>query len=290
MTDRKAALILLFLTALLWSTGGLLIKWIDWHPLAIAGMRSAITAIFLWSYLSSPHFVWSPTQIGGGVASAAATILFVIATKLTTAANAALLLYTAPIYVALFSAWFLQEKVTRIDWLTMGSVIGGMILFFLDKLTFEGVWGNICAILGGMAYAWMVLTLRKQKSESPLETILLGSIITGLAGFPFFFDALPTFSNWVGLVLLGTVQLGIPYILYVKAIKNVSAMEAILILGIEPVLNPVWVFLLFGETPGLWAITGGIIVLLSVTTRGLVLALEKPFFPLNQYTETPKTL
>jgi len=146
MCARQKAVGLLILTGVLWSTGGLLIKWVEWNAPAIAGMRSAIAAVFLFAVLGRPRFTWSGAQIGGGVAYAASALCFVAATRLTTAANAILLVYTAPVYVALLSTWFLREKVTGLDWLTVLLVLGGMGLFFLDRLTLAGWWGNVCAI------------------------------------------------------------------------------------------------------------------------------------------------
>lgn len=270
MPTRLKAVVCLLCTALLWSTGGLLIKWIDWHPMAIASTRSAIAAAFLLIVLQRPRFTWSVVQIGGGIAYASCMLGFVVATKLTTAANAILLVYTAPIYVAVWSAWFLQERVTALDWATILLVLGGMALFFFERLTVEGFWGNICAIVGGMAFAWVVLCLRKQKGTSVLETVLLGNLIAALVGLPFMFHRLPSVSGWIALVLSGTIQLGLAFILYAVAIRSVSALEAILIPMIEPLLNPLWVFLLLGETPSFWAVIGGSIVIVSVTARGLI--------------------
>ena len=110
MSSKSKAIILLICTAILWSKGGFLIKLIDWHPVAIAGGRSIIAALIMWAYVKKPKFTWSNIQIMGAVAYALTVILFVIANKLTTAANSILLLYTGPIYVALFSYWFLKEK------------------------------------------------------------------------------------------------------------------------------------------------------------------------------------
>jgi drug/metabolite transporter (DMT)-like permease len=270
MQERKKAVMFLLCTAVLWSTGGLLIKWIDWHPMAIAGMRSAIAATFLLLVLKRPQFTWSGVQMSGGVAYAASVLSFVVATKLTTAANAILLVYTAPIYVALLSAWFLQERVTGLDWVTIVLVFSGMGLFFFERLTVEGFWGNICAIFGGMAFAWVVLCLRKQQGVSPLETVLLGNILAAVAGLPFMFQAMPSVSSWIALLLSGTLQIGLAFVLYAIAIRNVSALEAILIPTIEPLLNPLWVFLALGELPSVWAVIGGSIVVASVTVRGLL--------------------
>lgn len=274
--ERQIAVFLLILTAVLWSTGGVLIKWVTWHTMAIAGMRSAIAAAFLWAVLRRPQFTWSGLQLGGAVAYTASVLGFVVATKLTTAANAIVLVYTAPIYVALWSPWFLQERITRLDWLTLGLVIGGMGLFFLDHLTIAGWWGNVCAIGSGMATAWVILCLRKQHGTSTLETVLLGNLITALIGAPFMFHALPDLTSWAALMLAGIGQIGFAFILYLRAIKSVSALEASLIPVIEPLLNPLWVLLLIGEVPGRWAILGGAVVILAVTVRGLLATTHTP--------------
>jgi drug/metabolite transporter (DMT)-like permease len=200
----------------------------------------------------------------------------VIATKLTTAANAIVLVYTAPIYVALWSPWFLQEHTTRLDWLALGLAIGGMGLFFLDHLTIAGWWGNVCAIIGGIATAWVVLCLRKQRGASTLETVLLGNLLTALVGSPFMFHTLPDLTSWVALALAGIGQIGLAFVLYTRAIKSVSALEAILIPVIEPLLNPLWVLLLIGEAPGRWALLGGAVVVIAVTARGLLAAAPTP--------------
>lgn len=268
MTQPRAIL-LLVLTAIFWSLGGVLIKWIEWNPMAIAGMRSGIAALVLWAYVRRPHFTWSTAQIGGTVAYAATVTLFVLSNKLTTAANAILLQYTAPIYIALFGSRYLGEKTRGSDWSTIALVMGGMTLFFLDRLTTTNVLGNITAVASGVAFAWLALFLRKQKEGSPLESILLGNILTFLICLPFMFDGGPNMLGWVGLSILGVVQLGVSYILYSIAIRHVTALEAILVPVIEPILNPIWVLLVLGEQPGVWAIIGGAIVIATITFRNL---------------------
>ena len=270
MTPRRQAILFLILASMLWSLGGLLIKLVQWNPLAIAGMRSAITALVLWIYLRRPNFHWSPAQIGGAVAYAGTVILFVLANKLTTAANAIFLQYSSPIYVALFGAWFLGESTRRLDWLVIAIVIGGMALFFLDDLSGGGWWGNICAMLSAVSFAWVVLFLRKQKDGSPFESILLGNLLAALVGTPFMFESMPDARSWLGLILLGVFQLGLAYIFFTAAIKQVSALEAILIPVLEPLLNPLWVILFVGETPSAWACAGGLLVLCAVTARGIL--------------------
>ncbi|WP_422446427.1 DMT family transporter [Thermoanaerobacterium sp. DL9XJH110] len=269
---RMRAIIYLICAALLWSTGGFFIKWVRWNPLAIAGARSAIGAAVIWPVLRGTKFSWTREQLFCAAAYAVTVLLFVIANKLTTAANAILLQYTAPIYVALFSFAVLKEKVTAVDWATIVAVVGGMVLFFFDDIDTKGMVGNILAIVSGMAFATMAMLMRLQKDGSPLSAVFLGNIITALIGFPFMFRSAPSADGLIGLILLGTVQLGLPYILYTTAIKSVSALEAVLIPVIEPIANPVWVFLMLGEPPGKWAIAGGLIVLAAVTLRCAVSA------------------
>jgi drug/metabolite transporter (DMT)-like permease len=266
---KSRAVLFLVIAAVLWSLGGLLIKLVTWNPLAIAGTRSAIAALVMLAFRRKMHFNLSPAQLGGAFCYAATVILFVIANKWTTAANAILLQYTAPIYVALLSTWFLKERITRSDLVTIFAAIGGMVLFFLDDLSRGGFWGNIIAILSGIAFAGTALCLRKQKEGSPLESLFIGNIIAFLIGFPFMLQSPPGATGWIALLALGIFQLGFSYILYAEAIKHVSALEAILIPVIEPVLNPIWVFLLLREKPGTWAILGGVLVILSISLRCL---------------------
>lgn len=271
MTGHKKAVLYLFLAALLWSMGGLLIKSVNWNPMAIAGSRSAIAAVFM-ILLLRPRFRPDKVKILGGIAYAATVTLFVTANKMTTAANAILLQYTAPVYVAVFGWWFLKEKITRIDWITILMVMAGMVLFFMDELSPGNMLGNIIAILSGVAFAWLVLLLRKQKEASPVDSVIIGNIITAIAGLPFMFNNIPDASGWTALLILGIFQLGISYVLYSWAVKHVSAIEAILIPVIEPILNPIWVVIMLGETPGTWALAGGLVVLASITLRSLAVA------------------
>ncbi len=272
--ERTRALLLLVLTAALWSLGGLLIKSVNAHPLAISGIRSAIAAVVILIYIRKPRFTWSFAQIAAAVSYAATVILFVSANKFTTAANAILIQYTAPIYVALFSAWLLKEKVKGIDWVAIAVVLGGMVLFFMESLDTRGLLGNLFAALSGLSFGLFAIFMRMQKDESPIESVILGNLITALIGVPFLFEAMPSSQGWLCLILLGIVQLGIPYILYSEAIKNATALEATLIPVIEPILNPIWVALLLHEIPGLLSILGGIIVVVAVTLRCVVVSIQ----------------
>ncbi|MEK7675003.1 MAG: DMT family transporter [Verrucomicrobiota bacterium] len=267
MSNLNRPVLFLVLASVLWSTGGLLIKSIAWNALAIAGARSAIAAGVVYLLMPRPRFTFSAAQLGAAVCYAATVILFVLANKMTTAANAIFLQYTAPIYIALFGAWFLKEHPTRLDWALIALAQVGIGLFFLDRLTFQGVWGNVSALASGLAFAGLILLLRQQKDGSPVESVLLGNLLTALVCLPFALNSSPAAGSWVGLVLLGVFQLGLSYVLYATAIKQVRALEAVLISTIEPVLNPLWVLVFLGEKPQAWALAGGVLVLTAATVR-----------------------
>jgi len=266
---HPTALFLLAGTALLWSFGGVLIKWVPWHPLAIAGVRSTIALpLLLWAFRGS-RLSGSVWEIAGAIAYSAVVILFVSATKKTTAANAIMLQSIAPALVAVFSGAVLGEPVRRVDWAVLFLVGAGMALFFFDKLNAGGTAGNVMAVGSGVAFATMILCLRKQKHGTPLASVILGNAITALVAVPFLFGPIPGRNGWIGLLLLGFFQIGLSYILYTEAIRHVTALEASLVPMLEPVLNPVWVFVFLGEKPGRFAVFGGILVIGSVVARSL---------------------
>jgi drug/metabolite transporter (DMT)-like permease len=276
LVARRHAVALLVLCAVLWSTGGLLIKWMAWPALAIAGIRSAIAAVVLLLALREWRSPWSWWLGSGALAGAVSMLGFVIATKLTAAANAIFLVYTAPLYVALLSAWVLREPLRRGDWLTLFVVLLGMGCFCVEQLTLEGWVGNLCALGSGLATAWLVVCLRKHAATSPLTILFLANVLVAVAGIPFMFAATSDPVSWGVVLVAGVVQLGVPTVLYGKAIPHVRAIEASLIPVIEPVLNPLWVLLLVGEVPSGWALLGGAIVVGAVTARGLALMWYTP--------------
>jgi drug/metabolite transporter (DMT)-like permease len=260
---------LLLAAALCWSLAGILFKYLPWPPLAAAGGRGLIAALFLlavsWRQL---RFTWSPLQLGAAVAYAACTVLFAAANKLTTAANAILLQYTAPVWVALLGAWLLKERTTWHDWLTIAVVLGGLGLFFYEGLQMGDLPGEGVALASGVAFAIMTILMRKQKDTSPLESIILGNFMGFLVGLRDLVSvpALPA-SGWLALLTLGIVQLGLSYLLYSRAVKHVTALEAVLIPVLEPILNPLWVMLAVGEKPDGVALFGGALVIGAVTVR-----------------------
>jgi drug/metabolite transporter (DMT)-like permease len=257
--------------------GGVLIKGVEWHAPAISATRSAIAAAtIVIFYRGRLHFTWSRWQIAGALAYAATVMLFVLANKLTTAANAILLQYTAPIYIALLAPWFLGEPSRRRDWVIIGITLAGMALFFFDQLSAKGMAGNLVAIASGVSFAALTLFMRKQKDGSAVESIVLGNLIAAVLGIPFLRGPFPDTNGWMMLAVLGVVQLGLSYIAYAAAVKRATALEAALVPMLEPILNPIWVLLLLHERPGPFALAGGLVVIGAVAARAVLAVRERP--------------
>ncbi len=265
--DRNRSIFYMILVAILWSTGGILIKLVQWNSLAIAGSKSLIAALTMLIYLRSPKLTISKPQLVGALFYAANVILIVVANKLTTAANVVLLRFTSPVFVAILGFWILKEKVYWYDLVTILGVFGGMILFFIDNIDGGNMLGNIFAVMAGFFLAGVTISFRFQKDGFPMETAFLGNLVAFTITIPFLFQSLPDGRSIVGIFLLGVVQLGISYILYSLAIIHLSALEAILITVLEPILNPIWVFLFLGEKPSFYAILGGLFIIIIVMTR-----------------------
>jgi drug/metabolite transporter (DMT)-like permease len=269
---HRRAIWFLVLTALLWSSSGLLIKIISWQPLSILSARSMIAVVVFWVYLRHLKFRWTRLQVAGAIGYVGAQMLFIMATKLTTAANAIFLQYTSPIYIILLGYGLLGERPQRADWISLFLILAGLLLFFGDHLSLNGFYGNVLAILSGMAMATMVLCMRRQKDGVPAETILLGNMLSALIGLPFLLQEDFSLASLGIVSYLGTFQIGLSFVFYSIAIKHVPALESTLILSMEPILNPLWVFLVMGEAPGRFALIGSALVLGAVTARAMVSA------------------
>jgi len=274
--SKPAAILAMAGCALLWSTAGILIKLVHWPPLAIAGMRSLIGGLLILLYLKKPKSTLSFAQLAAAVSYAATMILFVTANKLTTSANAILLQYTCPVYVAILGAFILKERVRLLDWAIIVIVIAGMVLFFFDELSTEGMTGNIIALVSGVTMALFMVFMRMQKDGSPLESIFLSHGITFLVAIPAIITA-PALSasSVAGIGLLGVFQIGISGMLFSYGVKSITALETVLISTIEPILNPVWVFIFTAELPGPLSLVGGLIILIAVTIRSVIDALPR---------------
>jgi len=269
--DRHIAISLLVLTGLLWSTGGFLIKLISWPPMIIAGFRSGLTALIIIIYSKPSTLKFSFNTWAGALCYTLMVICFVSANKITTAGNVILIQFTAPVYVALFSFSFLGEKSTKIDWIAIFIILLGLGFFFIDEISFNQLWGKILALLSGFGFAGLTLFMRKQKHGRPIDSVLLGNIITFLLCVPFYFDGISyDVRSWSLILFLGIIQLGLPYILYSIAIRHVSALDAIIYPVVEPICSPVFALLFLGEYMSATAQIGGALVILGIVGRGLL--------------------
>jgi drug/metabolite transporter (DMT)-like permease len=270
--------VLLVMCGLFWSSAGLLIKLVDANPVAIWSVRCAVCALTL-GVIGRPTLKnMTRDEWAAAAANALTTGLFVVANKLTTAANAILIQYSAPVWIALLGAWFLGERATRLDWFTIAAVLGGIALFFFERLTVDHVAGNLVALAAGVAYAFQAMCLRRAATRGgdALRALFLGSLMGALIGMPVVLLTLVPTSRTIGaLLVLGVVQQGFAYLCYARAAKDATALEAMLIPVIEPILSPLWVALAVREVPGPWALVGGAVVVGAVTARGL-LARSKP--------------
>ena len=271
MRSATSANIILIIAALMWSVGGLFIKLVDLSPVAITGTRSIAAALVFLLYLRTPQLYWNRYFIAGVISYAAMMLLYVFSIRLTTAANAIFLEFTAPIYVVILGYYILNERITIFDILSMFVIFSGMTLFFIDELSFYGFWGNIMAAVAGVCLGVVTIMIRKEK-ESAFQIVLMGNILTALVCIPFMFAGLQetASTDWFIIFVLGIVQLGIPYILYAKALRKVKALDAILVSMIEPILNPFWVYIFVGEKMGEWALFGGILVLSGSIGRAII--------------------
>ena len=261
LSERRKAILFLMFAAILWSTSGVLVKIMDWQPMAILAGRSLFTSLVFLVYLRRFPTKWTRWKVLAAAASILTQFLFVTSTKLTTAANSIFLQYTAPIYIVLLAFWFLHEKPSRTDWASMVIIFLGLLLFFGDKLSTDGFYGNILAVLSGVTSALMVVSFRAQKDGAPAESILIASLVMAIFGFPFILKETWTVTNWLIIAYLGVFQIGLAFVFFTKAIKHIPALEANLVGTLEPILNPVWVFLFLGESMGSFALIGGLVVL-----------------------------
>ena len=259
--------------AFLWSLAGVFIKLMDWQPFAIAGARSFIAALFLWAVIRRPRFSFSKVQVLSALAYAATMILFVFANKHTTSANAILLQYGAPVYVAILGSVLLKEKPRLEHWIALAVVCGGMVLFFMDSLGGGHLLGDLVAVIAGVTFAINIVLIRKQKDASPLDSLLLGHIFTALiAGAISLFLPAPviTAKAIFAISALGIVQIGLAAVLFSYGIQRITALESILTAVIEPLFNPLWVFLATGEVPGLRSLSGGAVIIAAVLASSIV--------------------
>lgn len=269
--SEKKAMLLMCLCAFLWSIGGLFIKLLPWHAAVICGLRSLIAAIIILVYMRFTGCrlaLKNPLVWLSGLGLMGTMLLFVFANKLTTSANAIVLQSTSPLYIMVIGAVFLGARYSRRELVMVGIVMAGITLFFFDQLTPGGLLGNLLALLSGLTMALMYTASgRLPDDSSSMSALVVGHLGAALAGLPFILLSPPEITplSVASILILGVFQLGIPYILYAIAVRRCSPLSCSLIGMIEPLFNPVWVFLVVGEAPGFFAFIGGIIVLTTVT-------------------------
>lgn len=269
MKKENVAIIEMLICAALWSIAGIFIKLIPWNGFAVAGMRSLIAGITIAVYMAIKRyrFVLSRKTLLAGLLSACVYTCFVCANKLTTAANAIVLQFTSPVFIVIFTALIYKTRIRKADALVVTFTLLGIALFFFDQLQPGYIAGNFVAIAAGMFMAGMFMAVGDLEGEQRFSGILIGQSLTFLFGLPFIIVTRPEFTMTatLSILVLGIFQLGIAYILYVKSSEFCPPLACCLLGAVEPLLNPVWVLIFDGERPGIFALIGGVIVVVSIT-------------------------
>lgn len=284
LPDHRRGLLLIAFCAILWSSGGLFIKVLTLDAFQISFYRSLIAAatIYVITLVQGRRlrFDLDPVSFLCSISYAFILVLFVMATKLTTAANAIFLQFTAPIYLLVLEPLFLKTKFEKRNLIALIFCFIGMTLFFFGRLDFSGIQGNILAICSGICFALFSLFLKwkKQlhKSDNTIANIIAGNLLVCLLCLPLVYDKLLIESAqlWI-LLFMGAFQIGISYMIFNEGIKYVSATESMIIAMLEAILNPVWVFIGVGEVPTMYSIIGSVIILLAVLWRTLMVKPEE---------------
>jgi drug/metabolite transporter (DMT)-like permease len=265
---ERRGVFLILVAALLWSTGGLGIKAIEDPPLKVTFYRSVVAGAVLFA-IFRPRIQRVSSWFLAAVFCYAATLTtFVTATKWTTAANAIFLQYAGVIWVLLLSPIVLKEPLRSRDVIAIATAIGGMALFFVHDFEARGMAGNLMAVLSSVFFAGLVLALRQQRGTGAEAAVTWGNVFAAVALLPFVVrDLSLTPKSAAVLLFLGVFQIALAYAFFVSGLKYVNATEASLIGMVEPVANPIWVFLLLGEKPHALAILGAAIVLGAIAWR-----------------------
>jgi DME family drug/metabolite transporter len=261
--------LLLLAAAVLWSSAGAVIKLSALDAWQLAGGRALVAAIFLALVVPTARRRPSPRLLLVGLAYAATTVLFVLANKLTTSANAIFLQDTAPLWVLLLSPWLLGERPTRGELLSVPVFGAGLALFFVDQLSPGQLAGNLVALVAGVAFAASILGLRRLGPEGP-AALVWGNLLAAAVTLPLWpLGPAATAGDLGAVAFLGVFQLGLAYLCFSLGLRGTPAVEASLLVLLEPVLNPVWTYLFAGERPGPWALLGGGVILLATVWRTL---------------------
>ncbi|MBR3739723.1 MAG: EamA family transporter [Clostridia bacterium] len=269
-----ASVLCVFLASVCFSLGGLFIKLVPWQALAINGARNLIGAAVIGVYLliTRHKLVFSRQVFIGAAAMIGVTTLFALANKMTTAANAIVLQFTAPAFVILLMALLYHEKPRRADLLTCGAVLFGVILFFVDGIQAGNLPGNIAAVVSGVCYAGVFMMNTGEKADA-ISSCFLGQLTAGVLLTPLCFGETDFSAPTLAAVFaLGAVQVGGAYILFSIGIKHTPPVTASLITGMEPIMNPLWVALFYGEAVSALSIIGSVIVVGSIVLYNVWLA------------------
>ena len=272
---HASPLLFVLAAALLWSTGGLFIKWTSLAGLELSFCRSFFAAITVAVVTRHEGFGINRVTAFASVLYAVLLILFVLATKETTAANAIFLQYTAPVYLLVLEPLIYKENFRSRDLITVLVCVGGMALFFVGQLRPQDVTGNLYALASGLCFALYFLSLRHPKARevNRASSVIYGNVLAVVITAPWGLAAIPDMNlhDTLSVIYLGVVQLGIAYTLFTVAMaRGVRSLDAGIICYIEPVLNPVWVFLVLGEQPSRWALLGGAIIVTAVIVHMLL--------------------
>lgn len=284
--NRNRSILLMALCASLWSIAGIFIKLIPWNPLVIAGWRSlfATGAVIVYMAVQRQRPVVSRWSLLSGALLSLTFLAFVTANKLTTSANAIVLQFTAPIFILIISTLLFRQRFRRRDYLVVAATVCGIALCFFDHMTPGSALGNGIAVAAGLFYAGMYVAGGHTDARTRMSGILFGQLFTAAVGLSamLFFPPVFTPVSLLNVVILGVVQLGIPYVIYGVAAGGCPPLAACLVSVIEPLLNPVWVFLFNGEAPGPLALLGGAGVVASVTLWCLLDARQLRRIPENR--------
>jgi drug/metabolite transporter (DMT)-like permease len=269
MDKKNQSIVEMLICATLWSTAGIFIKLIPWNSFVITCLRSLIAGLTILTYILAKRYkiVVNRRTVVPGLIMAAVYFCFVAANKLTTAANAIVLQFTAPLFIVVFSAIIYGKKIKKLDLIAVLVTFAGIALFFLDKLSTGYLLGNIVAIVAGIFMAFMYMTMGDIQGEEKFSAAFLGQMFAFLGGLPFLIVTKPALSGMplLYIFLLGVFQLGIAYTLYTRASEYCPPLACCLLGAVEPLLNPVWVAIFDGEVPGVFALIGGVIVVTAVT-------------------------
>ena len=259
----------MLVTAILWSLGGVLVKSVPWNPLAIAGVRSVVAALVVGAYMALRRipFLVNRKTLSIMTSLVCVYVPFIAATKLTTAANAIAIQFSAPLFVLLYNSIFGKKRLLMQDVLAVLFTTLGVVVCFLDDLGGGSLLGDLIALFSGVGFAAMLICSGRATGEERVNGLLQGQALTALIGMPFVFALGYTLSAptiWF-LLALGVLQVSVPYILYAIAARSCPPLACALLTSLEPLLNPVWVALFNGEIPGPLTLIGGVLVVASVT-------------------------